>query len=158
MREALRAVAAGLWAPVRRPKLALALWLARLVPIVLFFSLPLLGAAREEIGKNPQARGLLDAPADASGFAWAFTNDFLATRFDAAERVFWLILASWLLVAVLSGGLRGGTGVGTRGCSTMPSLHRGATMTSAVAPRPQRPAMRSAATVMATSRPTDCRS
>jgi hypothetical protein len=105
VRGALLALASGLWAPVRRPKLVLALWLTRLLPILLFFTLPLFGAAREEIGKNPQARAVLDAPADASGFAYAWTNDFLATRFDAPERVFWVILASWLLVAVLSGGL-----------------------------------------------------
>lgn len=105
MRDLAGALAAGLWAPVRRPKLVLGLWLVRLVPIVLFFALPLFGAAREEIGKNPDARALLDAPADGSGFAWAWTNDFLAARFDAPERVFWLILVSWLLVAVLSGGL-----------------------------------------------------
>lgn len=105
MRDALAALASGLWAPVRRPKLVFALWLARIVPILLFFTLPLLGAAREEIGRNPDARALLDAPADSSGFAWAWTNDFLATRFDAPERVFWIILASWLVVAVLAGGL-----------------------------------------------------
>jgi hypothetical protein len=104
VKDVALALVSGLWTPVRRPKLVLALWLVRLVPIVLLFALPLFGAAREEIGKNPDARALLDAPADGSGFAWAWTNDFLA-RFDAPERVFWLVLASWLLVAVLSGGL-----------------------------------------------------
>jgi hypothetical protein len=103
--DALKAIASGLWAPVRRPRLVFALWLTRLVPILLFFTLPLCGAAGEELGRNPQARALLDAPADESGFAWAWTNDFLAARFDAPDRVFWLCLASWLLVSVLSGGL-----------------------------------------------------
>jgi hypothetical protein len=98
------AIVSGLWAPVRRPKLVLALWLTRLLPILLFFTLPLLGAAREETLKNPEARALLDAPADQGGFAWSWINDFLA-RFDAPDRVFWLCLASSLLVAVLTGGL-----------------------------------------------------
>ncbi|HEX5136558.1 MAG TPA: hypothetical protein VFY93_06280 [Planctomycetota bacterium] len=104
MKDALAAISAGLWAPVRRPKLVFALWLARLVPIVLFFTLPVYGAAREEIGRNPQARSLLDASADQTGFAWSWTEDFLA-RFDAPARVFWLCLLLWLVVAVLAGGL-----------------------------------------------------
>ncbi len=105
MRDVALALVSGLWAPVRRPRLVLALWLTRLVPILLFFTLPLFGAAREEIGRNPDARAVLDAPADPGGFAWSWTSDFLAMRFDAPGRVFWLILASWLAVAVLSGGL-----------------------------------------------------
>jgi hypothetical protein len=104
VRDVVSALVAGLWAPVRRAKLALVLWAARLLPILLFFTLPLLGAAREDLGKNPQARAVLDAPADESGFPFAWTNDFFATRFDAPDRVFWLCLAAWLLVAVLSGG------------------------------------------------------
>ncbi len=104
MRDVSRALVAGLFAPVRRAKLALVLWLARLVPIVLFFALPVYGAAREDLAKNPDARVLLDAPADESGFAFAWTNDFFATRFDAADRVFWLSLALWLVATVLAGG------------------------------------------------------
>lgn len=104
MKDALVAISTGLWAPVRRPKLVFALWLARLVPIVLFFSLPVYGAAREEIGKNPQARALLGASADTTGFSWSWPNDFFA-RFDAPARVFWLCLFSWLVVPVLTGGL-----------------------------------------------------
>jgi hypothetical protein len=98
-------MAVGLAAPLRRARLALALWLARLVPVLLFFTLPLYAAAREDLARQPQARALLDAPADESGFAWAWTNDFLATRFDAADRLFWLFLACWFLVTLLSGGL-----------------------------------------------------
>jgi hypothetical protein len=105
VRDVAAALAAGLWAPVRRARLALVLWLARLVPILLFFTLPLYGAAREQLGRQPQARALLDAPADPTGFAWAWTNDFLATRFDVQDRLFWIVLLCWLLVTVLSGGL-----------------------------------------------------
>jgi len=105
VRDVFAAISAGLWAPVRRGRLALALWLTRLLPILLFFTLPFFAAAREEIGRNPQARTVLDASADQSGFAWSWTNDFFATRFDAPERIFWLCLATWLLVAVLSGGI-----------------------------------------------------
>jgi hypothetical protein len=98
------ALAAGVFAPLRRPKLVLALWLARLLPVVLFFTLPLHSAAKQEIGKNPQARLLLDAPKDSTGFAWAWTSEFVA-RFDPGERVFWVTLAAWFLVTGLSGGL-----------------------------------------------------
>jgi hypothetical protein len=105
VRDLGSALASGLWAPVRRPKLVLALWLTRLLPILLFFTFPLLGAAYAEIGRNPDARALLDAPHDQTGFAWSWTEDFLATRFDAPDRVFWLCLATWLLVAALTGGL-----------------------------------------------------
>jgi hypothetical protein len=105
VRDVLAAISSGLWAPVRRPKLALALWLGRLVPIVLFFMLPLLDAALGEIGRNPDARAVLDASADTTGFSSSWQGDFLATRFDAPERVFWLILLSWLVVAALTGGL-----------------------------------------------------
>ncbi len=104
MRDIRGALVAGLFAPVRRTKLALVLWLARLVPILVFFTLPVYGSLREDLGKNPQARAVLDAGKDESGFAWAWTNDFFATRFDPADRVFWLCLATWLLVAVLTGG------------------------------------------------------
>lgn len=104
MRDIVSALVAGLWASVRRAKLVFFLWAARLLPILLFFTLPLFGAARADLSKNPQARALLDAPRDESGFAFAWTNDFFATRFDAPDRVFWLSLVTWLLVAVLSGG------------------------------------------------------
>lgn len=104
MRDVGSALAAGVFAPLRRPKLVLALWLGRLVPILLFFTLPVYGAAREEIGRNPEARALLDAPNDQTGFAWAWTSDFVA-RFDPQERVFWLCLAAWFVVALLSGGI-----------------------------------------------------
>ncbi|MFI5402338.1 MAG: hypothetical protein ACHQ1G_05325, partial [Planctomycetota bacterium] len=105
MRDVGAALTAGLFAPVRRVRLALVLWLGRLVPIVLFFSLPVYGAARDDLAKNPDARALLDAPKDTSGFAFAWTNDFFATKFDAPERIFWLCLFAWVLVeAVLAGG------------------------------------------------------
>ncbi len=104
MRDVGGAVFAGLWAPVRRTKLALVLWLSRLLPIFLFFTLPLCDGAQDDLGKNPQARALVDAPDDASGFSWSWTNDFVA-RFDPEDRVFWLCLVTWTLVAVLSGGL-----------------------------------------------------
>ncbi len=103
MRDILGAIVAGLLTPVRHARLALVLWLGRLLPIVLFFTLPLYGAAQEDLGKNPQARALIDAPSDASGFSWSWTNDFVA-RFDPAERVFWLCLGIWFLVALLEGG------------------------------------------------------
>jgi hypothetical protein len=83
----------------------LLLWLARLVPIALFFSLPLYDAMRKDLARQPQARALLDAPADASGFSWAWTNDFLRTSFDTEHRLFWLFLAGWLTVCVLAGGI-----------------------------------------------------
>lgn len=104
MRDIGAALVAGLLAPVRRTKLALVLWLARLLPIVVFFTLPVYGAAREDLAKNPDARAVLDAPADESGFAFAWTNDFFATRFDAPDRIFWLSLALWLVATVLAGG------------------------------------------------------
>lgn len=105
MKDLGTALASGLWAPVRRLRLALVLWLVRLLPILLFFSLPVFDAAHEEIGNNPQGRALLNAPEDASGFSWAWTEDFFRTGFDAPDRIFWLCLGTWLLVAVLSGGL-----------------------------------------------------
>jgi hypothetical protein len=105
MRDLAQALVLGLLAPIRRPRLVFLLWLARLVPIVLFFSLPLYDAARKDIARQPQARALLDAPADESGFSWAWTNDFFATRFQAEHRLFWLFLAGWLIVCVLAGGL-----------------------------------------------------
>lgn len=104
MNDIVAALVVGLFAPVRRAKLALVLWLGRLLPILVFFTLPLYGALREDIGRNPQARAVLDAPKDSTGFAWAWTNDFVATKFDPADRVFWLCLVAWLSVAVLAGG------------------------------------------------------
>jgi len=105
VRDVFAAVSAGLWAPVRRGKLALALWITRLLPILLFFTLPVYDAAKQEIGRNPQARAVLAGSADQSGFLWSWTNDFFAMRFDAPDRIFWLSIATWLLVAVLSGGI-----------------------------------------------------
>jgi len=105
MRDIGTALAAGLRAPVRRPRLVLLLWLARLVPVVLFFSLPVYAAAKAELGHQPQARVMLDASADTSGFAWAWQRDFFATRFDAPERLFWLILGGWFVVTLLAGGI-----------------------------------------------------
>ena len=105
MKDVGRALAAGLRAPISQWRMTLLLWLARLVPIFLFFTVPFFRTADEQLKHSPDARALLDAPADASGFAFSWTRDFFRHGGGAPESVFWLIVFSWILVTVLSGGI-----------------------------------------------------
>jgi len=101
-----RALAAGLAAPARRGRLVLLLWAARLVPIALALGLPAYLVIRERAASHPDAGLLLDPARDASGFAYAWTNDLFRDAFTGtSDRLFLVVLVSWLLVTVLAGGL-----------------------------------------------------
>jgi hypothetical protein len=102
----LQAIAAGLRAPWTRLRLVLALWGVRLVPVLLAFGLPVHERALDASARHPDSGLLLDAPADASGFAYAWTSDFFRDGFpDAPERVFWIVVVAWVLGTVLAGGI-----------------------------------------------------
>lgn len=104
--KTLDAVAAGLRAPWKRLGLVLALWATRLLPVVLAFGLPLYDRARAASAHHPDSGLLLDAPADGTGFAYAWTTDFFRDGFpDAADRVFWLVVFAWLAGTVVAGGI-----------------------------------------------------
>jgi hypothetical protein len=106
VRDVSAALAAGLRAPVRRWRLVLVLWLGRLLPVVLFFGLPAYGVARARLSHHPDATRLLDPAADEGGFSFAWLSDtFRHDLAHAPDRVFWLILFTWLFVAVLAGGI-----------------------------------------------------
>jgi len=104
--DALRALAAGLRAPVARWRLALALWLTRLVPVVAVLGAPLFHRAVEDVGRHPDAGRLLAPESDGTGFAWGWTRDFFRdVAPDTPDRVFWLVAFAWLAVAFLAGGI-----------------------------------------------------
>jgi hypothetical protein len=73
VRDVGAALAAGLWAPVRRWRLVLVLWLARLLPILLFFGLPVFGQLDARVSHHPDSGQLLE-PARrtrSSGSSWS---------------------------------------------------------------------------------------
>jgi len=106
VRDVGAALAAGLRAPLRRWRLVLVLWLARLLPILLFFGLPVFGQLQARVAHHPDANQLLDPAADTSGFTFTWLSDTVRSDVaGAADKVFWLILISWLLVTLLAGGI-----------------------------------------------------
>jgi hypothetical protein len=106
VRVALAALAEGLRAPLSRAGLALPLWLARLLPAVAAVGLPLFDAARERSAHHPDAGLLLDPSRDASGFAYAWLDDFGRAALEgASDTLFWLVVVGWLLVTFLAGGV-----------------------------------------------------
>ncbi|MFQ5843614.1 MAG: hypothetical protein ACE5JG_01365 [Planctomycetota bacterium] len=106
MREIGAAVAACARAPWTHWRLSLLVWGALVVPVLLGFSLPLLGAAEQATAHHPDAPLLLQASKDRSGFAYAFGEDFVRNDFTAiGERLFWVLVGAWLLTAFLSGGV-----------------------------------------------------
>jgi hypothetical protein len=99
-------LAAGLWAPLRRWRLVLVLWLARLLPILIFFGLPIFSQLHEQVAQHPDANQLLEPAGDTSGFTFQWLSDTVRNDVSgASDRVFWLILASWLLVTLVAGGI-----------------------------------------------------
>jgi hypothetical protein len=100
------ALVAGLRAPVRRVRLAAALWLFRLVPVLLLLGLPAFEALSARTASHPDAGALLDPAADGDGFAWAFTQDFFRAGMPGVgDRMVLLAVLGWLLVAFLAGGI-----------------------------------------------------
>jgi hypothetical protein len=100
------ALAAGLWAPLRRWRLVLVLWLARLLPILLFFGLPVFSQLHARVSHHPDSGQLLDPAADTTGFTFTWLSDTVRNDLaGASEKVFWLVLAGWLLVTILAGGI-----------------------------------------------------
>ncbi len=87
-------------------RLTAALWLARLLPIVLLFGLPAYDAIDARIANHPDAGVLLEPSEDATGFVHAFNTDFFRdVMTDTSDTIFWLIIFCWLLVTVLAGGI-----------------------------------------------------
>ncbi|MGQ0614377.1 MAG: hypothetical protein ACT4PV_11625 [Planctomycetaceae bacterium] len=106
MRSLGAALVVGLKAPWERRGLAALLWLARLLPILLVFTLPVYDAARAASAYHPDAPLLLDPGADASGFAFAWMSDFSRSGLGrASETLFWLILLAWTITTFLAGGI-----------------------------------------------------
>lgn len=106
MRDVGAAIAAGLWAPLRRWRLVLVLWLARLVPILLFFGLPVFSQLDARVSHHPDSSQLLEPAADQTGFAYTWISDTVRNDVaGASDKVFWLILVGWLLVTLLAGGI-----------------------------------------------------
>lgn len=106
MRGVGSALAAGLWAPLRRWRLVLVLWLARLLPVLLFFGLPVFSQLNARVAHHPDSSQLLDPAADTSGFTFEWLSDTVRNDVaDAPERVFWLVVAGWLLVTFVAGGI-----------------------------------------------------
>ena len=106
MKDVGAALAAGLRAPLRRWRLVLVLWLARLLPILIFFGLPVFGQLHERVSHHPDANRLLDPAADTTGFAFQWLSDTMRSDVGgASEKVFWLVLIGWLLVTLLAGGI-----------------------------------------------------
>ncbi len=103
MREAFTAAAR---APGARWRLALALWLARLLPILLFVGLPAFGRIAEASAHHPDAGRLLDAPSDASGFSYAWGGDVVrGPMSDLPETVSMVVILAWIVVTLLAGGI-----------------------------------------------------
>ncbi len=106
MRGLGAALALGLKAPWKLRGLAALLWLGRLLPILLVFTLPVYESARTASAHHPDAPLLLEPGADASGFAFAWMSDFSRTGLArASETLFWLILLAWGITTFLSGGI-----------------------------------------------------
>jgi hypothetical protein len=106
MKDIGAALAAGLWAPLRRWRLVLVLWLGRLLPILIFFGLPVFGQLDARVSHHPDANQLLDPGADTTGFTFEWLSDTVRNDVAGApEKVFWLILVGWLLVTLLAGGI-----------------------------------------------------
>lgn len=106
MKDIGAALAAGLWAPLRRWRLVLVLWLARLLPILLFFGLPVFAQLDARVSRHPDSGLLLDPAGDTTGFTFAWLSDTVRHDVaDASEKVFWLIAVGWLLVTLLAGGI-----------------------------------------------------
>lgn len=106
MRDVGAALAAGLWAPLRRWRLVLVLWLARLLPILIFFGLPIFAQLDARISHHPDSGRLLDPAADTTGFTFAWLSDTVRDgAAGAPDKVFWLVLVGWLLVTLLAGGI-----------------------------------------------------
>ena len=106
MRDLGGAIVAGLKAPVARWRLVLLLWLARLVPAVLFFSVPVFAAIDRRVGGSPDGARLLDAGADTTGFSSAVVADLVRTDLAATvDNVFWLVCFTWVVVTLLAGGI-----------------------------------------------------
>jgi len=109
------ALAAGVRAPIARWRLVCILWLGRLLPILLVFSLPFYARALVRSAHHPDAGRLISG---SGSFAHTWTQDLLRTSLAGLpDTLFWLILFSWLLVTVLAGGIvarliHGGAGPG----------------------------------------------
>jgi hypothetical protein len=116
MRGVGSAIAAGFRAPLRRLPLVLALWSARLLPILFGVALPLHAAALERSAAHPDAGLLLDGSGDRTGFVQAWTSDLFRDGFGGVEgRIAGVALVAWLLVTFFAGGvtarLLGGEGL-----------------------------------------------
>jgi hypothetical protein len=100
------AIAAGFAAPLRRWRLVLLLWLARLVPVFLVVGVPAYDAVRARSEYHPDAGRLLAAAGSEDGFAYRWTSDlFRAASPASPDTVFWLIVVTWLLVGFFAGGI-----------------------------------------------------
>ena len=106
MKDVGRALAAGLRAPFSRCRLVLLLWAARILPIVLLIALPVAWKVQDVSAHDPDARYLLNGARDSNGYVFAWTGDFFRDHFtDMPDRVFWLVVVSWMLVTFLAGGI-----------------------------------------------------
>lgn len=106
MKRIVTALLLALGAPLSQMRLALVLWLARLLPILLVFGLPLFEQMAARSAHHPDARLLIEPAADSSGFAYAWTSDFFRDAVPGlSDSVFWLLVFVWLLTTVLAGGI-----------------------------------------------------
>ena len=106
MRDVGHALAAALRAPFSRFRLVLLLWAARMLPIVLVIALPVAWKIQDVSAHDPDARYLLDGDRDSNGYVFAWTGDFFRDHFDdMPDRVFWLVVVSWVLGTFLAGGI-----------------------------------------------------
>jgi hypothetical protein len=106
VRDVGRAISAGLRAPLRRWRLVLLLWLARLVPVFLVVGVPAYDAVSARSEYHPDAGRLLAAAGSEDGFAYQWTSDLFRTDSPAApDTLIWLIVVTWLLVGFLAGGI-----------------------------------------------------
>lgn len=99
------ALLGALRAPVRQWRLSVLLWLARLLPIVVVFGLPVFDRIAARTAYHPDAGLLLDSRGDAGGFVFAWTDDFFRIEKGLSDNLFWLMVFAWLAVSVLAGGI-----------------------------------------------------
>ena len=106
MKAVATALATAVRAPVVHWRLALTLWLARLLPIAAVFWVQAFDKVAARTEYHPDAGLLLDPAADQSGFFYSWSSDFFRDAWPGVgDTIFWLIIFAWLLVTPLAGGI-----------------------------------------------------